>query len=277
MKTILITGGTNGLGKGIALELLKNNHKVVVVGSSNENGNKFLVEANDLGAKERAYFIKGNLSLLEDNKKIIEEVNKQFDSLNIVIFCAEKHNLEYIETREGIESSFALSYLSRFLLSYGLKELLEKSSEPMILNFCGSGMKGEPNWSDLQHKKSFAPQKVMMHGSRLNDLLGVQFVKNDRVNKIKYIMYNPWAVKTPGMMEFFKNPLMKMMYKIIGKTVDKAVLPVMKIINNPPSVMFSAYREEKVLDLNHYSYNLENAKKLYDITVKFLSDENTIL
>ena len=272
MKNILVTGGTNGLGKGIALELLKNNNQVIVVGSSNENGKKFLSEAKDLGAKKRAYFIQGNLSLLEDNKRIIEEIKKLFDSLNIVIFCAEKHNLEYTETSEGIESSFALSYLSRFLLSYGLKELLEKSAEPMILNFCGSGMKGEPNWLDLQHKESFMPQKVMMHGSRLNDLLGVQFAKNDTVHKIKYIMYNPWAVKTPGMMEFFKNPLMKFIYKIIGKTVDKAVVPVMKIINNPPSATFSAYREDKVLDLNHSSYNIENAQRLYDITIKFLNE-----
>ena len=93
MKRVLITGGTNGLGKGIALELLKNNNQVIVVGSSNKNGKKFLLEANELGAKERAYFIQGNLSLLEDNKRIIEEVKKQFESLNIVIFCAEKHTL----------------------------------------------------------------------------------------------------------------------------------------------------------------------------------------
>ena len=111
-----------------------------------------------------------------------------------------------------------------------------------------------------------------MHGSRRNDLLGVQFAKNDTIHKIKYIMYNPWAVNTPGMMEFFKNPLMKIMYKVIGKTVDKAIIPVMKIINNPPSVTFSAYREGKVLDLNHSSYNPENAKKLYDITIKFLDE-----
>lgn len=41
MKTILITGGTNGLGKGIALELLKNNNQVIVVGSSNKSGKNF--------------------------------------------------------------------------------------------------------------------------------------------------------------------------------------------------------------------------------------------
>lgn len=273
MKTILITGGTNGLGKGIALELLKNNNQVIVVGSSDKNGKRFLAEANALGAKERAYFFQANLSLIEDNKRIVQEVKRQFESLNIMIFCAEKHNLEYTETKEGIETSFALSYISRFILSYDLKELMEDSDEPMILNICGSGMKGEPNWSDLQHKKSFAPQKVMMHGSRLNDLLGVQFVKNDTVHKIKYIMYNPWAVRTPGMMGFFKSPFMKLMYKIIGKTVDKAIIPVMKIINQPPSTTLSAYREEKVLDLKHSSYNPENAKKLYDMTVKFLNEQ----
>ena len=34
MKTILITGGANGLGKGVAIHCLKKGERVIAVGSS---------------------------------------------------------------------------------------------------------------------------------------------------------------------------------------------------------------------------------------------------
>lgn len=272
MKTVLVTGGTNGLGKGIAMNYLKTGDRVVVIGNSLKNGEIFQNEAKKLGAEERAFYLQADLSLVKENKRIIEEIIDRFHSIDILVFSAAKHSKEHTLTKEGVEFTFSLAYLSRFILSYGLKECLEKSENPIILNMCGTGMKGKINWNDLQFKNSFEAQKVMMHGSRLNDLLGAQFVQNDTVHKIKYVMYNPWAVQTPGMMEFFSNPVMRLFYKLIGKPVEKAIIPIIKLLNNPPMSTLSAYREYKVLSINKESYNIQNARRLYDLTTSFLEE-----
>lgn len=269
MKTILITGGANGLGKGIAMHYLKNGERVIVVGSSAKNGDAFLDEAKQLGAGERAFFIQANLSLVSEARRVVEEVKTHFPALDMVVFCATKHSKEYTETAEGFELTFALDYLSRFILSYGLKECLEKTDSPVLMNVCGTGMKGEVNWNDLQHENNFVAQTVMMHGSRLNDLSGVAFTGNDAVGKIKYIIYNPMAVQTPGMMAV-SGTMMKLIYKIIGKTVEKAILPITQLLDNPPTAKLSAYRERKELSLALPCYNRENAKKLYDMTVQII-------
>lgn len=271
MKTILITGGASGLGKGVALRCLENGHRVIAVGSSQANGNTFKDEAKRL-TENRAVYIQANLSLVKENRRIIEDIKSRFESLDAIIFCAAKHSKAYTETDEGLETTFALDYFSRFVLSYGLKECLEKADNPVILNICGSGMKGDVSWDDLQHKSQFDAQKVMMHGSRLNDLSGVAFAQNDMVGKIKYILYNPWAVQTPGMMEVYGSPVMKLMYKIIGKPVEKAAVPIVELLDNPPELSLSAYRERKKLSISLASYNQENAKKLYDITASLLEN-----
>lgn len=270
MKTILITGGASGLGKGIAMQLLKSGNRVIVIGSSLKNGHTFSEEAKQLGAGERAIYIQADLSLVKENRRVMQEIKNLSESIDALIFCATKHNKVYTETSEGLEFTFALDYLSRFILSYGLKENLENAENPVILNLCGTGMNGDVNWNDLQHKSSFDAQKVMMHGSRLNDLSGVGFVQNDTVGKIKYILYNPWAVQTGGMREFYKSPIMWQIYKIIGKSVDKASEIVVELINNPPIQSISAYRERKKLSLTKATYDKENAKKLYDLTIKLL-------
>lgn len=48
-----------------------------------------------------------------------------------------------------------LYYLSRLVLSYGLKSILENSDTPIILNITGTGMNGNVNWDDLQSILTF--------------------------------------------------------------------------------------------------------------------------
>jgi hypothetical protein len=113
----------------------------------------------------------------------------------------------------------------------------------------------------------------MMHGSRLNDLSGVAFAQNDTVGKVRYIMYNPWAIKTPGMMRALSSsPMMKLFFKMIAKSVNQAATTIAKLLDNPPDATLSAYRELKKLSLSHVSYNPENAQRLYSITTTLLKD-----
>ena len=271
MRTILITGGASGLGRGVAFHYLAKGDRVIAVGNSVMNGAAFISDVKQIGAEERAVFIPADLSLVKENKQVIEKIDDSFTAIDALIFCASRHCKDYSETAEGFEFSFALDYLSRFVLSYGLKKCLEKAERPVIMNICGAGMKGNVNWDDLQHKSDFDPMSVMMHGSRLNELSATSFVHSDGIGKIKYILYNPMAVKTPGMMEF-ANTSMKLYYKLAAKPVEKAVIQIAALLDNPPEAAITAYTEQKKTSLNLPNYNKENANKLYEITVKLLDN-----
>lgn len=272
MKTILITGGTSGIGKGIAMNYLKNGDRVIVVGSSTAKGEAFYEEAIKLEAQERAIYLKADLSLVKENRRIIEEVKSNFFSLDALILCAQyqKKRTKAIKTEEGFEFSFELYYLSRFILSYGLKDYLENALEPVIINVCAPGMKGIVNWDDLQSEKNYSSIKAIMHGSRLNDLLGVSFAANNIGTKIKYILFNPGAVQTSGAMEAYDQPVMKSMikvlYKLIGRPVEKAILPINKLLENPPIESLSAYKQNKEVSLSMETFDKDNAQKLYKVT-----------
>ncbi|MFE4709284.1 SDR family NAD(P)-dependent oxidoreductase [Paenibacillus sp. NPDC056722] len=276
MQTILITGGTDGIGKGVATHFLKKGDRVIVVGSSSAKGELFLREARQSGAKERAFFLQANLSLVKENKRIIEEIKSRFNSLDKIVLCATSHKTrkEYSETQEGFEFSFGLSYLSRFVLSYGLKDVLENSLNPVILNVCAPGMNGTVNLDDIQYKRNYNGGKTKYHGSRLNDLLGVAFAQNDTIGKVKYILFNPWAVQTAGTFDAIENPVLrsitKLLYKTVGRPVEEAVLPIIDLLENPPTASLSAYKVWKEVSLAMKTFDKENAQTLYNQTVQLL-------
>lgn len=272
MNTVLITGGTDGIGKGLALSYLAKGYHVFVVGTSKAKGNALAEEAQRMNKGELT-FLKANLSLAEENYRIAKEVAAQTDSLDALILCAAslKAQPSYIETNEGVEFTFALYYLSRYILSYQLKDLLEKSSNPIILNVAAPGMTGPVYWDDLQMKSNYDGQKAQFHGSRLNDLLGVWFAETDASHQIKYILFNPMAARTSGANKMAgDNAIMRftmnLYYKFMGKDVSEIVDIIHKDIATTTQPGLSAYKLGKQVDLSMETFRKDNAKKLHDYT-----------
>lgn len=137
------------------------------------------LEAARLNGEDRFLFLQADLSLVSENIRIINEVNRRVHHIDHLILCAQsqKFSKVYRETIEGFELHFALYYLSRFILSFKFQELLKRSAAPLIINVCAPGVKGEIEWDDLQLQAQgrFNSIKAIMHGSRLNNQLGLAF------------------------------------------------------------------------------------------------------
>lgn len=274
MKNVLITGGTDGIGKGIALDYFRKGHRVFVIGSSSAKGETLYNEAERIKGEGKITFMQADLSLIHENERIIKKLNSEIDMLDHVILCATSYKSQksLFTTEEGYEFNFALSYLSRFILSYGLTHLLERSSEPIILNVCAPGMKGKVNFDDVQHPTT----RILFHNSRLNDLLGVSFEQRNKGSRIKYILYNPWAVQTTGWYEAIENPIkkkvMKFVYGIVGKSVEEGVKPIIYLLEHPPKDYLTAFKLEKRVHLTMETFDPAKAERLHKITEQLLGE-----
>lgn len=279
MKTILITGGTDGIGKGLAKHLLDNGDSVIIIGSSEKKGEQFLDELAESGAEHRAFFFQADLSLIEENRRIIDIVSSRFDYLDGIVLSANTHSVreEIVETKDGLEFGFALAYMSRFILSYGFRDMLMRSTNPVIINVCAPGMNGVVDLTDIQNRNNYSGAKQKYHGSRLNDLLGVSFAENNEDNHINYVLFNPWAVRTTAMFDSIKNPISrvftKFMFLLIGKDVYNATLPLLEMISAPPEKNLSAFIQKKNVDLSKSTFDKQNARELYTQTIKLLEDK----
>lgn len=267
---VLITGGTQGMGKALAIHFLSNGNRVIVVGNSQAKGDSFIHETNN----QNLIFIQANLSLVKENERLIDKIKENYDTLDILVLCAQSQAVtnKYKQTAEGFEFIFGLYYLSCYVLSYGLKDLLNKSENPVILNVCGTGTSnGKINWDDLQLKNNYGSLKAIMQGNRLHDLAGIAFDQNNNT-KVKYILYNPGIVRTKGATEAFSNPLLRTLVKIIGQPIKKAIEPIIELLNNLPKQSLTVYKQRKSVNLTGKTFDLQNANKLHELTEKLIEN-----
>lgn len=87
MKTVLITGGTKGIGREIVEEYLKKGHLVVVnYGHSDKDADLFKEEMIEF--RERLIIIKADLSSIEGMELLVDEFSKLKLNLDILILNA---------------------------------------------------------------------------------------------------------------------------------------------------------------------------------------------
>jgi len=104
-KTALITGGTRGIGLGIAVELAKAGFDLAINGIRPETSvRNILDELSNYGIKA-AYFC-GDVSKKEDRRRMVEDVMAMFGKINILVNNAGIAPPDRTDILEATEESF---------------------------------------------------------------------------------------------------------------------------------------------------------------------------
>lgn len=134
MKTVLITGGTDGIGKQTAFNIAKENNHVILVGRNKKKCEEVTQQIKKESKNSKVNYIVKDLSLISDNKSLASTVINKYPSLNILINNVGALFLKKTYTREGFEKTFALNHLGPFCLTNELLKLLKTNQHSRIIN-----------------------------------------------------------------------------------------------------------------------------------------------
>lgn len=84
-KVIIVTGGAQGFGAGIAEELFSENANVIIADLNEAKGQEFAAELNARSKKNKAVFVKADVSSADSVKNLIFETVKNFGGLDVFI------------------------------------------------------------------------------------------------------------------------------------------------------------------------------------------------
>src|SRR5215211_1325929 len=137
-RTIVITGATDGLGKGLANELAPSGARLILHGRSEEKGQALLEELAPKATGELIWR-RADLSSLEEVRDLADALNEE-DRIDVLVNNAGIGTARpREESEEGYELTFAVNYLAPFLLTRQLLPLIQRSAPARIVNVTSAG------------------------------------------------------------------------------------------------------------------------------------------
>ncbi|MEV6928707.1 SDR family NAD(P)-dependent oxidoreductase [Dactylosporangium sp. NPDC051485] len=254
MKTVVISGGTDGMGRATALARRERGDDVVVIGSNAEKGRA-------LGPG--ITFVQADLSSTAEVGRVVATLRERLESIDALVLCANRQSPRRRETAEGLEHTFALYFLSRHLLAEGLRPLLEAAPAPVVVNVAGVGVtKGAIAWDDLQLREGYGMVRAQLQAGRLNDLLGAGYR-----GKARYVLYHPGFTRS-GDLSPLPAPLrltLRLLARVAARPVAASAAPIVELVDHPPAARLTALDRGRVLDPSLPTLDPAAAERLREV------------
>jgi NAD(P)-dependent dehydrogenase (short-subunit alcohol dehydrogenase family) len=181
MRWALITGGTDGIGRAVAGQLAAAGNGVLIVGTNNAKGIRAEREIRRDSGNSHVYLLPADLTLLSEAHRLADEVESRCDGPHYLVHSAGMVRGHRVLTAEGVESNFAVNYLSRFALTNRLLPLLQAASRPgrsaRIVLVGGAVRKGPIHYHDINLTKGFTTVRAIRQFQQANNVFTVELAR----------------------------------------------------------------------------------------------------
>jgi dehydrogenase/reductase SDR family protein 12 len=139
-RTMVLTGGTSGIGRAAARELYRKGTHLVVVGRDAEKLNELRRELYPVRGGGSIETELADLSLMADVRQLAARLIRRHDRIDVLINNAGALFNHYRQTAEGIEMTMATDLVSPYLLTRLLLPSLKAAKAARIINVASGGM-----------------------------------------------------------------------------------------------------------------------------------------
>lgn len=275
VRNVVVQGGTDGIGRELAVSCLHAGDRVFVLGRSGAKGAELVHVAEDLRAIDRLTFVAADLSVIGENLRVIEEIRSELDHIDALVLCARHYHSTRHESVDGVEATFALFYLSRFLLCHGLVGHLRGAGASVVVNVAGPGGSLELlNWADPGLAAGYAGQRALAQCGVANDLLGVAFSEKHGDDGIRYVLVNPGMTSTSFSGDYDPATAAQIeQMKKMGAPVAQTVRPILELIDPRAGEPLSAVNVGQPIDISTLpAYDTHAARRLSELTHEIVNE-----
>jgi retinol dehydrogenase-14 len=158
-KTVLITGGTGGIGKAAAIGLASMGARVGITGRDRTRAGRAAGEIRQESGNDAVDVFVADMSSQAEVRRLAAEVLATYPRIDVLLnnvggFWSHRH-----VTSDGLEHTFALNHLAPFLLTSLLLDRLIASAPSRIVNVSSAaqGM-GTIDFDDLMGERAYSGQ-----------------------------------------------------------------------------------------------------------------------
>jgi retinol dehydrogenase 14 len=196
-KTVLITGGTGGIGKAAAIALASMGARVGITGRDRARAERAAGEIRRESGQSAVDIFVADMSSQDEVRRLASEVLATYPRLDVLVnnvggFWAHRH-----VTDDGLEHTFALNHLAPFLLTSLLLERLKASAPARVVTVSsGAQSMGRIDFDDLMGEGEYSGQRAYNQSKLANVMFTYELARHLEGTGVTATVLHPGMTST---------------------------------------------------------------------------------
>jgi retinol dehydrogenase 14 len=270
-KTVLITGGTGGIGRAAAIGLSSMGARVGITGRDRARAEGAAAAiARESGNPAIDIFV-ADMSSQADVRRLADEVLVAYPRLDVLLnnvggFWAHRH-----VTADGLEHTFALNHLAPFLLTSLLLDRLIASAPARIVTVSsGAQSLGKIDFDDLMGERRYSGQQAYNQSKLANVMFTYELAKRIEGSGVTATVLHPGVTSTGfGSEDMARGwgPLIALMRPFMKSPERGAETPIY-LASSPEAegVTGRYFADRKAKKSHESSYDSATTGRLWDVS-----------
>jgi retinol dehydrogenase 14 len=196
-KSVLVTGGTGGIGKATAIGLAALGARVGITGRDPARTEAAAAGIRATPGSPVVDAFAADMSVQAGVRRLAARVLDTYPRLDVLVnnaggFWAHRH-----VTADGLEHTFALNHLAPFLLTSLLLDRLTASAPARILNVSsGAHARGRIDFDDLQGERNYSGQRAYSQSKLASVMFTYELARRLEGTGVTATVLHPGVVRT---------------------------------------------------------------------------------
>ena len=269
-RTVLVTGGTGGIGRATALGLAAMGAHVAITGRDRARTESAAREVRTAGSGQVDGFV-ADLSSQEEVRRLADEVLLRLSRVDVLVNNVGGYwNTRHL-TADGLERTFAVNHLAPYLLTNLLLDRLRRNGPARIVTVASNAQAmGRIDFGDLQGERSYSGARAYNQSKLANVLFTYELARRLVGTSVTANALHPGVVSTafgaedPGRVQRlfvpFLRPLMKTPAQGAATSIHVATAPDLERVTG---LYFAKSRSRRS---SKRSYDEAAARRLWQVS-----------
>ena len=214
-RTVLVTGGTGGIGKATAAGLAALGARIAITGRDRRRADEAAAEIRAAGGPSVDVFV-ADMSSQVEVRRLASEVLDALPRLDVLVNNVGGFWNTRRVTADGLEHTFALNHLAPFLLTNLLLDRLKANAPARVVTVSsGAQAMGRIDFADLQGERAYSGQRAYNQSKLANVLFTYELARRLDDSGVTANVLHPGVVQTafgaedPGRIQRLLVPLVR--------------------------------------------------------------------